>query len=626
MSIRVLPDGSVVIQRGDATVHFDHVGRALHLWTSVPPGAATGVLLASYSVEAIEDVRVTRNRDDWGGQIMLKKGDAIGIGRWSSRVEAEATASAVAELVSVPLSVHSTVDLSPSEEEAPFTPDPPDALEGPQEASSWTPEEGWSAGPDETSVVPSDSAAATGQPPAPRYFVPAPGRFPELPEWRGVRRATGAFVHAIALSVPPRPDGEAPPFVGTTPSRYFVPAPGHLVGPPEPDPAAADEAPGAEGARAIDWPLPPLDQLTDGDELSGPSFQETPLFGSAEVTTDPSGQHDEAGMRERSPLPPSMARLKAVVGPWHEPTPPPRFPPAPPERRAPSEPPDFPMLPGPAPISEDVYSPTYPADPFAEESPILGRPDPVDFAQRSDPVDFAQRSDPVDFAQRSDPVDFAQRSHPVELPGGAGSRPPLALETDPRAESEPQMLSRPPMVIPEPLEPVDPDAPELSVPRMTAPDEASGPDEPVEPPADLDDINEADWATSYYMAVERAKRSAERTAPTPDLTPPVRNIVPNIDEEVQDSDLDRDTLPAVRARPRPQTEVPTSSPPAILEFRGFKTTGRKTRSRCSFSFCSMERIHSASVRVRAPPRSSDCCRWQRRPCPKLRSDLAQPGL
>ena len=219
MALRVMADGSVLIHRGDATVHVDPLGRALHVRTGSARDALGGILLASYVLEAVEGVQVTLEHGRWGGQIVLKRGEAIRLGRWPSLAEAEATAGAVAELVSVPLE----------------TP-------GPSGIRGWSmfaalephvgiiPGRGSSGSASPALQASTDlGALAQGVPRAEiRYFVRVPGRFAE-PSVQPVMGAGRGLVRTIEWAVPGLPEVPSDVVAGPPSARYFRPVPGRLL-------------------------------------------------------------------------------------------------------------------------------------------------------------------------------------------------------------------------------------------------------------------------------------------------------------------------------------------------------------------------------------------------------------
>ena len=242
MQVRMLTDGSMVVERGDATVHLDTLGSALHVRTGTSRDALGGILLASYLLDSVQAVRLTRPSArldaQWHGEVLLKNGESVSLGRASSRTEVEAFVQAIADQTGAQVEVF-----------------------------------------DPASMV--MSLIMRGLSPT-RYFCPAPGQFALTPDWAGVRKASGSFIRAIQLAVSVPTDFGWPDSMPQPADHYFVVAPGCF----SMAPATPDRSPPRSSAT------------------HAPSESED-----GAVRADP------------------LARLREAVGPWREPTPPPRFPP-----------------------------------------------------------------------------------------------------------------------------------------------------------------------------------------------------------------------------------------------------------------------------------------------------------
>ena len=333
MAVMVLPDGSVVIRREDATIHVDAVGRALHLRTGTHKDAIGGILLASYLLDAIEGVRIVDYRTAWDGEIKLRRGDVVSLGRWPSRSEAERTVGIIAELVAVPLEVRSPQDDTTFEDEITVPVEPVTDLLPPSFIEAIFPRPGANRRII-TVRAETDVASLVWRSPNPtRYFVPAPGAFAESVEsagWHGARKATGAFVRAISRLVPVAADVPWPELQPAPQPRYFAPAPG-LLSAPSPIVAPSD---GFVHATPTDIDIPwaslvdaALDTVEEAPAVGGPpkESQEPDRSDEQIRRLDAVAAEEVADFREPSSA--RMERLRAAVGPWREPTPPPRFPP-----------------------------------------------------------------------------------------------------------------------------------------------------------------------------------------------------------------------------------------------------------------------------------------------------------
>ncbi len=266
MALKFLPDGSVIVRREGAVVRVDLRRRVLHIR---PPGGSSycrsesslaETPRATYPLASVARIRLISEQGSWQAGLHLDGGDTVGLGAWSDLQAALTIASALGEVLSVPVETVRAKLLGPGSNRLSRV-STAVALAGADSESRPLGTGG------------RDSAMRQAERPS-RYFASSPGTFGAPPGWAGVQETTGAYAPAAVSRVP------FPPI-----------APWPAAG-PSPAPQCFKSAAG---------------QL-EGSVSAGASRGASPVLGPPDDT---------------------IRRLRRAIGPWKEPTPPPRFPPPP---------------------------------------------------------------------------------------------------------------------------------------------------------------------------------------------------------------------------------------------------------------------------------------------------------